>query len=58
VLVSVGFQTLYHTYQGTPAALMAAGTFFVSAAFYANMRRITPVILAHSLHNFLYLANW
>jgi membrane protease YdiL (CAAX protease family) len=36
---------------------MAAGSFFVSAVFYANTRRITPVILAHSLHNFLYLAN-
>jgi membrane protease YdiL (CAAX protease family) len=57
VLTSVGFQTLYHLYQGTPSALMAAGTFFVSAAFYANTRRITPVILAHSLHNFYYLAH-
>jgi membrane protease YdiL (CAAX protease family) len=56
VVASVGFQTLYHLYQGTPAALMAAGSFFVSAVYYANTRRITPVILAHSLHNFLYLA--
>ncbi len=53
VVASVGFQSLYHLYQGTPAALMAAGTFFVSSVFYANTRRITPVILAHALHNFL-----
>lgn len=57
VLTSVGFQTLYHLYQGTPAALMAAGSFFVSAVYYANTRRITPVILAHALHNFLYFAS-
>src|SRR3954470_17488346 len=57
VLVSVGFQTLYHLYQGTPAALMAAGSFFVSAVYYASTRRITPVILAHALHNFYYLSN-
>lgn len=56
VLVSVGFQTVYHLYQGTPAALMAAAGFFVSAVYYANTRRITPVILAHSLHNFYYLS--
>jgi membrane protease YdiL (CAAX protease family) len=55
VVASVGFQSLYHLYQGTPAALLTAGTFFVSAVYYANTRRITPVILAHSLHNFLYL---
>ncbi|HEY3570523.1 MAG TPA: CPBP family intramembrane glutamic endopeptidase [Thermoanaerobaculia bacterium] len=58
VLTSVGFQTIYHLYQGTPAALMAAGGFFVSAVFYASTRRITPVILAHSLHNFWIMASW
>jgi membrane protease YdiL (CAAX protease family) len=57
VVASVGFQALYHLYQGAPAALMDAGTFFVSAVYYASTRRITPVILAHSLHNFLYLAH-
>lgn len=56
VFLSVGFQTLYHLYQGTGSALMAAGSFFVSAVFYASTRRITPVILAHSLHNFWVLA--
>lgn len=57
VLVSVGFQTVYHLYQGTPAALMAAGGFFVSAVYYASTRRITPVILAHALHNFYWLSH-
>ena len=56
VFASVGFQTLYHLYQGTPAALMNAGAFFVSSVFYASTRRITPVILAHSLYNFWALA--
>jgi hypothetical protein len=28
-----------------------------SAVFYASTRRITPVTLAHSPHNFYYLAN-
>jgi membrane protease YdiL (CAAX protease family) len=56
VFASVGFQVLYHLYQGTPAALVHAGAFFVAAVFYAYTRRITPVILAHALHNFWVLA--
>ena len=56
VFVSVGFQTLYHLYQGTPMALVNAGAFFVSAVFYASTRRITPVIVAHALHNFWVLS--
>jgi len=57
VFVSIGFQTLYHLYQGTPAALTSAGLFFVYAVFYATTRRITPVILSHALMNFWILAN-
>ncbi len=56
VFVSIGVQTAYHLYQGTPAALMAAGGFFVYAVFYATTRRITPVILVHALHNFWVLS--
>ena len=52
VLASVGFQTLYHLYQGTPEALANAGAFFVAAVFYASTRRVTPLILAHVWHNF------
>jgi len=52
VLASAGFQTLYHLYQGTPAALMAAGSFFVASLFYASTRRATPLIIAHALYNF------
>ena len=56
VVASVGFQALYHLYWGVPGAFLTAGTFFVSAVFYASTRRITPVILSHSLHNFWLLA--
>jgi hypothetical protein len=56
VLASVGFQTLYHLYQGLPSALMAAAMFFVFSVFYANLRRVTPLVLAHSLHNASLLA--
>lgn len=56
VLASVGFQTLYHLYQGTPHALVNAGSFFVAALFYASTRRATPVILAHAWHNFWVLS--
>jgi len=57
VLASIGFQALYHLYQGVPAALVHVGGFFVAAVFYASTRRITPVILAHALHNFWLLAS-
>ena len=56
VIVSVGFQCFYHLYQGVPAAVFHAGAFFVYAVFYAQTRRVTPVILAHALANFLVLA--
>lgn len=52
VLASVGFQTLYHLYQGTSAAMMDAGAFFVASVFYASTRRATPLIVAHALYNF------
>lgn len=56
VIVSVGFQCFYHLYQGVPAALYHAGTFFAFAVFYAYTRRATPVILAHALEDFLIIA--
>ncbi len=52
VVASVAFQTLYHLYYGVPGALLCAGGFLVYALYYANTRRITPVILAHALQNF------
>lgn len=52
VLASTGFQMLYHLYQGTSAALIAAGSFFVASVFYASTRRATPLIVAHALYNF------
>jgi membrane protease YdiL (CAAX protease family) len=51
VLASVTFQTVYHMYQGTTMALVAAAGFFVFAVFYANNRRCTPLIIAHVLYN-------
>jgi membrane protease YdiL (CAAX protease family) len=51
LVASVVFQTVYHLYLGVQGALVVAGGFFVFAAFYANTRRITPVILAHALFN-------
>ena len=56
VVASVGYQTLYHLYQGTAPALASAGMFFVFAVFYASTRRITPVVLAHALLNFWSMA--
>ncbi|HEY0511771.1 MAG TPA: CPBP family intramembrane glutamic endopeptidase [Thermoanaerobaculia bacterium] len=56
VIVSVSFQCFYHLYQGLPAALYHAATFFAYAVFYASTRRATPVVLAHALENFLILA--
>lgn len=52
LVASVAFQTLYHLYYGVPGALLCAGGFLVSAIYYANTRRATPVILAHALQNF------
>lgn len=58
VLASVGFQTLYHLYQGIPSALISAGVFFVASLFYASTRRATPLIIAHALHNFWVFSHW
>jgi hypothetical protein len=58
VLASVGFQTLYHLYQGTSAALVSAGWFFVASLFYASTRRATPLIIAHALYNFWVFSQW
>ena len=52
VVTSVTFQTLYHLYYGLADAVYIAGGFLVYAFYYANTRRITPVILAHALQNF------
>lgn len=53
VLLSTGFQTLYHLYQGNSALLVSAWGFLISSIYYAYNRRITPLILAHFLYNFL-----
>ena len=47
VLVSVIIQTLYHLYQGVPAAVALGAMFLVFSIYYAKYKRIVPVILAH-----------
>ncbi|HEX4962886.1 MAG TPA: CPBP family intramembrane glutamic endopeptidase [Thermoanaerobaculia bacterium] len=57
VFASIGFQSFYHLYQGTPAFFLHLGGFFAFAVYYATTRRITPVILAHAFYNFWLLAS-
>lgn len=49
IFVSVAVQTSYHLYYGWRGALSLAFTFMVFSIYYANTRRITPVILAHEV---------
>lgn len=56
--VSVTIQTLYHLYQGVPAAFALGAMFFVLSVYYLKYERILPIILAHlyfdTLAMFLY----
>src|SRR6185295_15629584 len=53
VAASVAFQGLYHLYQGTQGAVILAGWFLICSIYYAIYRRVTPLIVAHFLHNML-----
>lgn len=55
VSCSVIVQSLYHLYQGVPAAISHAGWFLVLALYYLKSRRALPVVLAHLNHNVLVL---
>jgi len=47
IATSVGFQTLYHLYQGMLLALAEAALFLVFALYFNHSRKIMPVVLAH-----------
>lgn len=47
VVASIVFQVSYHLYQGWLNAVLVGTTFFVFSLYYANTRRIGPIILAH-----------
>jgi membrane protease YdiL (CAAX protease family) len=58
VLSSVCFQGLYHLYQGSSSALMAAGGFLICSIYYVRYRRIAPIILSHFLYDVLIYGYW
>jgi membrane protease YdiL (CAAX protease family) len=47
VMVSTGLQTSYHLYQGGLNATRVGCIFLVFAIYYAQTRRIAPIVLAH-----------
>jgi membrane protease YdiL (CAAX protease family) len=49
VLISVAVQTSYHLYYGWIGALSLAFEFLAFSIYYAQTRRIAPVIVAHEL---------
>jgi uncharacterized protein len=51
--ISVAVQTSYHLYYGWEGALSLAFQFLVFAVYYATTRRITPVIVAHGIFDFV-----
>ncbi|HEV7396754.1 MAG TPA: type II CAAX endopeptidase family protein [Pyrinomonadaceae bacterium] len=55
VLVSVLIQTLYHLYQGVPAAIALGAMSLVLSIYYLRCKRIVPVILAHLFFDLLAL---
>jgi membrane protease YdiL (CAAX protease family) len=58
VLSSACLQALYHLYQGSYSALVAAASFLIASIYYLKYRRITPVILSHFLYNLLLYSLW
>lgn len=47
IIASVVLQTSYHLYYGWGEAIALSGFFVVLAVYFANSRRLTPVICAH-----------
>jgi membrane protease YdiL (CAAX protease family) len=47
IIVSVGLQTSYHLYQGWSSAIILFSGFLIFSLYYAESRRVMPVILAH-----------
>lgn len=53
VIVSVLLQTSYHLYQGLQAASLLLIIFTVFALFFAKWKKVTPIIIAHFLIDFM-----
>jgi uncharacterized protein len=47
IMASVVFQTSYHLYYGWGTAISLSGFFLVLAVYFANSKRLAPVICAH-----------
>jgi membrane protease YdiL (CAAX protease family) len=58
VVGSVGLQTSYHFYQGTPLALSHIGFFLLLALYYSKTNRVLPPILAHILVDLVSLTRY
>jgi membrane protease YdiL (CAAX protease family) len=56
VVASTLVQTSYHLYQGVPNAIVVGSMFLVFSLYYAQTRRLLPVIVAHTLQDVLALA--
>jgi membrane protease YdiL (CAAX protease family) len=56
VLASVVTQSSYHLYQGVVPAFLTTSIFTVFSLYYVRTRRITPVIIAHMVFDFVALA--
>jgi membrane protease YdiL (CAAX protease family) len=56
VVASTLVQTSYHLYQGAPNAIIVGSMFLVFSLYYAQTRRLLPVIVAHTLQDVLALA--
>src|ERR1051326_741773 len=55
LLASVLLQTSYHTYQGPANVIRLAISFTIFAAYFAQKRRILPVIFAHMYMDYWFL---
>lgn len=56
VLASVVIQSSYHLYQGVIPAFLTTSVFTVFSLYYVRTRRITPVIIAHMVFDFVAVA--
>jgi len=47
IVISVAIQMSYHLYQGLAHAIVLTVVFAIFSIYYAQTRRIAPVVLAH-----------
>lgn len=55
ILASVALQMSYHLYQGVANCIVLAVIFTAYSIYYAQTRRIVPVVVAHRLMDLLFL---